>query len=56
MLVVATAVSFALGFLPKSPKTSTVLNKAKICNGKNKGLALLSLNRLINGFSLHFSF
>ena len=38
----AEAISFSLGFLPKSQKTSTVLNKAKICNGKNKGLALLS--------------
>ena len=39
---IALAVSFSLGFLPKSQKTSTVLNKAKICNGKYKGLALLS--------------
>ena len=39
---IAMAVWFSIGFLPKSPKTSTVLNKAKICNSKNKGLELLS--------------
>ena len=36
------AVWFLIGFLPKSPKISTVFNKATICNGKNKGLELLS--------------
>ena len=38
----AVTVWFSIGFLPKSPKTSTVLNTAKICNGKYKGLELLS--------------
>ena len=37
--------------LAKSQKKSAVLNEAKICNGKTAGLALLSLNRFINGFS-----
>ena len=52
----ARAVSFSLGFFHKSQKNSRDLHKAKICNGKTKGLALLSENRIINGFSLHFRF
>ena len=53
---IAIAVSFSLGFFHKSQIFSHVLYKAKICNGKTKGLALLSENRLVNGFSLHFRF
>ena len=35
-------------------KLCMVFGWGKNCNGKTKGLALLSLNRLINGFSFHF--
>ena len=47
---------FSLQVLAESPKHSSDLNERKICNGKTKGLALLSLNRILNDFSLHFSF
>ena len=48
----AEAISFSLGFLLKSQKTSTVLNKAKICNGKYKGLANPCVNEEQNAFVL----
>ena len=51
---VAQMPSFSFGFYSKSQKNSRDLNEAKICNGKTKGLALLSLNRFISGFSIHF--
>ena len=46
---------FHSGFIATVKKQSR-FNEAKICNGKTKGLALLSLNRFINGFSINFPF
>ena len=39
-------------FFTKGKKNSSDLNEAKICNGKTKGLVLLSLNRFINASEL----
>ena len=53
---IAVAVWFSVLKIRVWQKTSLPYTSPNICNGKTKGLALLSLNRLINDFSLQFSF